>query len=230
MVTPGVRVLAGGEGVVRVMSWNVRQLRDDRAAVLAVLRGAEPDVVAIQEPPRGPRGRSRLAALAHDAGLRVAVGGGGARTTALLVRDGLPVVRARGVRLPWRPWSTRRGLAVADVVGLRVMSVHLPLDRAERARHVRRLLLLVAAAPGPCVVAGDLNEPPGGPSWQRLSRHLHDATAGSGPTYPSSNPRHRIDAVLVAGLVAAGAHVVPGEAALRASDHRPVVVDVHPAR
>ncbi|WP_034226648.1 endonuclease/exonuclease/phosphatase family protein, partial [Actinotalea ferrariae] len=65
---------------LRVATWNVRQLKDDRSAVVDVLRSLDADVVALQEPPRGPRGRSRLRGLAHDAGLAVAVAGGGART------------------------------------------------------------------------------------------------------------------------------------------------------
>ncbi|HQY34727.1 endonuclease/exonuclease/phosphatase family protein [Actinotalea sp.] len=215
---------------LRVLTANIHQLRDDRSAVVAVLRGAAPDVVAIQEPPRGPLGGLRLRRLARDAGLRVAVGGGAARTTALLVRDGLEVLGARAVALPWTPGRTRRGIALADVAGVRVMSVHLSLHPAERALHLGRVLLLVGATPGPCVVAGDLNERPGGPSWDRLLRQLRDATAASGPTYPAHEPRSRIDAVLVAGLDADGAEVVPGEAARRASDHLPVVVDVHLGR
>lgn len=215
---------------LRVLTYNLRQLRDDREAVLAVLRGAAPDVVAVQEPPRGPLGLVRLRRLAARAGLEVAVGGGGARTTALLVRPGLPVGRARAVRLPRRSRTrrglTRRGLAVADVAGVRVVSVHLSLDGAERAHHVHRLLLLVAATQGPCVVAGDLNEPPGGRSWRSLGLHLRDVTPATGPTYPTAAPVHRIDAVHATGVVATGAQVVPGEAVRRASDHLPVVVDL----
>jgi len=212
---------------LRVLTANIHQLRDDRSAVVAVLRGAAPDVVALQEPPRGPLGAARLRRLARDAGLRVAVGGGRARTTALLVRPTLPVTGARAVGLPWTPGRTRRGIAVADVAGVRVLSVHLSLDPAERAQHLIRLLLLVAAADGPCIVAGDLNEQPDGESWVRLGRHLRDATTASGPTYPAAEPTARIDVVLVAGLGSSNAEVVPGDAARRASDHLPVVVDVH---
>src|SRR5690606_38786677 len=158
---------AGGHngGVrLRVMTYNVRGLKDDEAAVVEVLRAATPDVVALQEPPRGPLGRRRLARLAERAGLEVLVGGGGARTTALLARPGLPVGTAYAMRLPARPLRTRRGLATADVAGLRVVSVHLGLAARERSRQLVRILPLVAAAPD-CVVAGDLNEPPGGPTW-----------------------------------------------------------------
>ena len=215
---------------LRVLTFNIRQLRDDRSAVLEVLRAADADVVAVQEPPRGPFGARRLRSLAHEAGLDVAVVGGAARTTALLVRRGLPVGRAFGARLVSRPGRTRRGLAVADVAGVRVISTHLGLSAAERERHLVRLLLLVAGAPGPgTVVAGDLNEQPGGPTWRRLGTKLRDVTAGVGPTHPSKDPKHRIDVVLVSGSlsgVRAGTPDVADDVVRRASDHRPVLAEI----
>ncbi|NTW40855.1 MAG: hypothetical protein HGA44_13405 [Cellulomonadaceae bacterium] len=255
---------------LRVMTFNVRQLRDDRSAVVAVLRDAAPDVVAIQEPPRGPWGPFRLRSVARAAGLRVAVSGRGARTTALLVRPGLPVAGARSVRLPAAPApavhaarppavpsgraptapsagaptagtptepptltpvrrrpAVKRGFALAEVAGVRVVSVHLGLDPTERAMHVGLLLAELGASDAPCVVAGDLNERPGGASWRRLLAGLRDAAPHVGPTFPAVSPAHRIDAVLVAGgLRVDSARVVAGESTQRASDHLPVVVDL----
>lgn len=213
--------------VLRVMTFNVRRLRDDRAAVRALLEAGAPDVVALQEPPRGATGRARLGRLARDAGLEVAVGGGGARTTALLVAPGFTVLGARTVRLPWTPGATRRGLAVAEVDGVLVVAVHLGLRAAERAAHVARLARLVTAAPGPVVVAGDLNEPPGGPSWRALGRHLRDLSADAGPSFPATAPRVRIDVVLGSrACEPGGARSLAGPPADRASDHLPVVADV----
>ena len=213
---------------LRVMTYNIRGLHDDAAAVTEVLDESRPDVVAIQEPPRGPFGRRRLRRVAGAAGLEVAVQGGGARTTALLVRPDIPWVGGRAVRLPWRPGRTRRGMAIMDAAGLRLVSVHLGLSAEERARHLARVLAVVASAPAECVVAGDLNEGPGGPGRRRLALHLRDLTADEGPTYPAERPRQRIDAVLgSSGLRPTAARVVDGESVLRASDHRPVVVDLH---
>jgi endonuclease/exonuclease/phosphatase family metal-dependent hydrolase len=208
------------------MTYNIRGLRDDAAAVAQVLLESVPDVVAVQEPPRGTFARNRLRRVAEAAGLAVAVGGGGARTTALLVRAGLPVLGPRAVRLP-RGWgSVRRGMVIADVAGVRVIGVHLGLSAAERGQHIVRLLTVVTAA-GSCVVAGDFNEPPGGRARRRLGLHLRELTGGVGPTFPTAHPAHRIDAVLGTGdLVGSGARVVDGDAARRASDHLPVVVDI----
>lgn len=211
---------------LRVMTYNIRQLKDDRAAVLSVLREAAPDVVAVQEPPRGPFGRARLRRLAQEAGLVTVVSGGGARTTALLARPEVPVTGARSLRLPWQPGRTRRGLAFAQVGGLRIISVHLSLSGRERSGHLARVMPLVAGAPS-CVVLGDLNELPGGPSWRRLGMNLRDLAPAAGPTFPATSPTRRIDAVLGSGgVTASGARVVTDEAARRASDHLPVVVDI----
>ena len=135
---------------------------------------------------------------------------------------------ARPLRLPLRPWRTRRGLAIADVAGVRVINIHLGLVAVERSRHLVRLMPVVRAAAGAgCIVAGDLNEVPGGSSWRRLVLELRDLAHGAGPTYPASAAVRRIDAVLgSSGLVASGARVVDDEVARRASDHLPVVVDV----
>ena len=216
---------------LRVMTFNVRQLKDDTPSVAGILRATGADVVAVQEPPRGPLGAGRLRRLARAAGYEVAVAGGGARTTALLVRSGLAVTGGHAVRLAWRPGRTGRGLAIADVAGIRVVSVHLSLDGLERARHLHRLLLVVRSAPGHgCVVAGDLNERPGGPTRARLALHLRDLTAGLGPTFPSREPGLALDAVLAtSGLAGSGARVVRDGPVERASDHLPVVVDVRTA-
>nr|WP_297429558.1 endonuclease/exonuclease/phosphatase family protein [uncultured Actinotalea sp.] len=213
---------------LRVATWNLRQLKDDRAAVVDVLRALDADVVAVQEPPRGPAGRSRLRRLAQEAGLEVAVAGGGARTTALLVRPGLPVHGARAHRLAWRPGRTRRGVAYAEVAGIRVVSVHLGLTEGERQRHLVRIGHLVRSTTSRGVVlAGDLNEEPGGPTRRALGLHLRDATATVGPTFPTRRPHRRLDAVLVGpGLATSGARRVHDERVRAASDHLPVVVDL----
>lgn len=222
-------------GTLRVMTYNLRGLREEVDALVEVVRAARPDVLAVQEPPRGWRGRSRLRRFAARTGLRVVVGGGGSRTTALLVVPHRSVRDAAGLRLPWRPGLTRRGVATARVDGVRVVVVHLGLRASERGRHVDLLARrLLHGADGPVVVAGDLNERPGGPSWAALTDAaggLQDAATvrdADQPTYPADVPRVRIDVVLVDGRLSVLDARVPDDAAVGvASDHRPLVVDVH---
>jgi endonuclease/exonuclease/phosphatase family metal-dependent hydrolase len=221
--------VTGAGPLLRVMTYNLKGLKVDAAAAAEVVRAARPDVLAVQEPPRGPLGRWRLRRFAAAVGLVRAVNGWGARTTALLVHPGRTLAEARAVRLPWQLGTTRRGVSVASVDGVRVVVVHLSLSRAERARHVELIIEgAVSGAEGPpTVVLGDLNERPGGHAWTRLGHVLTDVAEGGDPTFPADQPRQRIDGVLVTGgLEVIGVHVPDGDAVRRGSDHRPVVVDL----
>ena len=77
------------------------------------------------------------------------------------------------------------------------------------------------------MVLGDLNEPPNGPAWSRLTEVLVDTDPGGAPTFPAVEPRLRIDAILVTPDLRTGpAHVPSHPPVHRASDHRPVLVDI----
>ncbi|HZI95960.1 MAG TPA: endonuclease/exonuclease/phosphatase family protein [Actinomycetales bacterium] len=221
---------------LRVLTWNVRNHLGDPLAVQRVLRDAAPDVACLQEVSRWPGSRSRVAALARGAGLLYTCGGRASAGTALLTSLRTDVRGPRAVRLPTGGWPTRsRGTATAVVrlpgtQPVRVASVHLGLDEAERAMHVTTIMGQVSDSV-PLVVAGDLNEPPDGPSWVALTGHVAghvaDTDAGGAPTFPAAHPRVRIDAVLADArleVIAAGwPDGVREVDVLAASDHRPVL-------
>ena len=77
----------------------------------------------------------------------------------------------------------------------------------------------------PLLVAGDLNSPPRGLFFGAISRGLDDAWQcggrGIGSTFPAQFPLLPIDHVLARNLTIARAFVPD----VRASDHRPLVVD-----
>ena len=219
---------------LRLMSWNVRSLRDDRDAVVRVLRACAPDVVFLQEAPRFLRAQSRLAALAREAGLVVAAGGRPSAGVAVLTTLRVDVDRSEDHLLTKTPGLHQRGVAVVEAaVGARrfvAASVHLGLRSQERLRHVAEIGSIVDRGL-PSVVAGDLNEGPEGKAWAALLEGRRDAGASSGlPTYPAAAPRRRIDTVMVPASWDFTT-VSPGETSgdfdlVRATDHRPVVVDV----
>ena len=232
---------------IRVLSYNIKELRLDAEAVVTVLRESGADVVALQEATRHPTGRRRMRRLAQRAGMTCVVAGGGpfgSFTTALFVRADLAgrVVEATGRPLRWKwwyrrarlAWPTRRGYAVVDTGDVVVLSVHLGLDPRERAVHCRQLQQVVERlGPQRCVLVGDLNETPDGPSWAALGEHLRDAAlesrapGGDLPTFSVGRPRRRIDAVLVGrDIEVRRVKTVRSEAALRGSDHFPVVADL----
>ena len=228
---------------MRLLSYNIKSLLVDADAVRDVIRETAPDVVAIQEPTRYlTGGRRRMRRLAADTGMVCVIAGGspfGAYTTAVLVAEQLApkVVATRGRPLSWRwwrrrdlvAWPTRRGCAVVDLGDYVVISVHLGLDTRERAEHCEEINALIERfGPERCIVAGDLNETPDGPSWTALSKHLRDTAPGSTVgTFPAPVGRRRIDGVLVGSAITAGpCEVLATAAAKRGSDHLPLVCDL----
>ncbi|WP_018654834.1 endonuclease/exonuclease/phosphatase family protein [Actinomadura flavalba] len=227
---------------LRLVSYNVRSLRDDAAAVAAVVRALAPDVLCLQEVPRFGRWRWRRRALARACGMRIVAG----RRAC-----GLAVFAAPGVRPVGRefhllakvPGLHRRGLAVAalelpDGARFTAASTHLDLRPEPRLAHVREVLPLLArfgARHGPVVLAGDINEEPGGPSWTLLSTDLRDAHAvapcGEAATFPAANPHRRIDGVFTdPSITVEGCGVPPAPSLVAlypaATDHRPLVADL----
>ncbi|MEU5399500.1 endonuclease/exonuclease/phosphatase family protein [Streptomyces sp. NPDC005963] len=249
-VLPNSRTEPDGSAVVRVLSYNIRSLRDDEDALARVIRACAPDLVFIQEAPRFFRWRKHAARLAAKTDLVVLSGGATAAGPLLLCSLRATVERTQDVLLPLVPGQHRRGFATAVVtIGaarLGVLSCHLSLADAERHAQAGLLIDRLAAMDVPyAVVGGDINETPSGRGFQRIAASLQDcwATApwGGEHTFDPGRPRRRIDAVFAShGIEVLGCGVPvehPGVSAadLRAaSDHLPVLAAlripaVHPA-
>lgn len=217
---------------IRLLSYNVRSLRDDKHAVATVIRACEPDVVCIQEAPRFFRWRTKCAELASESGLLVVTGGRPAGAMLLLASLRVRVVSAHSILLSKRRGLHQRGVALARLhVGdsrFVVGSIHLDLDASERRRHVDEMLLRIKDFDEPSVLAGDINEESTKPAWQALAATHRDAYAvapiGGEHTFSATAPVRRIDGVFVdprIEVVECGVPDVPGIE--RASDHRPVL-------
>ncbi len=218
---------------LRVVAYNVRSLRDDRSAVIRVLRELDADVVCIQEAPRFFRWRSKCAALARESGLLYAGGGRTANGVAMLAAYRVDVSSVIEYRLSRTPRLIRRGAVAARIhkagAWCTVASVHLGLDPDERLRHRAEIIGLVNRYESPVtILAGDINESPDMPTWRALSAEFTDAGAADNtPTFSARNPWRRIDGVFVRGPAEVQAcWVVDGPDVEVASDHRPVVADV----
>ncbi|HEY2299322.1 MAG TPA: endonuclease/exonuclease/phosphatase family protein [Jatrophihabitans sp.] len=223
---------------LRVMTYNVRSMRDDRDALGRVIRSAEPDVVLIQESPRFLRWRSLCAELARRGNLVVVSGGRPAGSNLILSTLSVEVVDHAEVLFTRDPRLHRRGTAIATLSNggsrFAVAGTHLDLVEQPRLRHVGELeqaLEKHVAADVPVIVGGDINDVPGSPAWKALSSTRQDAfaVAGQGDGWTSSaiEPRRRIDALFVdPRLTIAKTWVIEGADVERATDHRPVVVEL----
>ncbi|MFI6420724.1 endonuclease/exonuclease/phosphatase family protein [Streptomyces sp. NPDC050842] len=236
---PNSRTEADGSAVLRVLSYNVRSMRDDEDALARVIRACAPDLVFVQEAPRFFRWRKHAARLAAKSELVMLSGGATAAGPMILCSLRATVERTEDVLLPLTPGLHRRGLATAVVrfAGARVglISCHLSLRKDERYAQAGMVLDRVGALGTPyALVAGDLNERPCGPAFTRLATELRDGWAVSpwGGEYTSTpaDPHQRIDAILATpGIEFLGCGVPPHldpEDLRTATDHLPVLAAV----
>ncbi|MCX5413121.1 endonuclease/exonuclease/phosphatase family protein [Streptomyces sp. NBC_00059] len=239
MPLPDSRTEPDGSAVIRVLSYNVRSMRDDTEALARVISACAPDLVCVQEAPRFFRWRKAAARLAAMTDLVMLSGGATAAGPMLLCSLRATVERTEDILLPLTPGQHRRGLATAVVriagARLGVVSCHLSLQREERQAQAGMLLDRVEAmGVRHAVVAGDLNDVPEGNAFRRLSGRLQDCRTvrpwGGENTFPPDAPRKRIDAVFATdGIEVLGCGVpaeLPGITAtdLRAAtDHLPVL-------
>jgi endonuclease/exonuclease/phosphatase family metal-dependent hydrolase len=222
-----------GSELVRVLSYNIRSLRDDRTALARVVRACDPDLVCVQESPRFWFPRQQAAWLARTTGLFVLSGGLDAAGPLLLGRLRAVPVSVHDLLLPRTPGLHQRGFATAVLrIGraapFSLTSCHLSLDAGERYTQFELLLEHLAAVAehggaAHSIVGGDFNEHPGDRGWDLLGSRAQDgwATAPWGSEYTSVpvRPYQRLDAVFASPGVEVLACGVPDRLpGLRAAD------------
>jgi endonuclease/exonuclease/phosphatase family metal-dependent hydrolase len=215
---------------LRVMTYNVHGLKDDRAALTGLIRDEEPDVVIVQEAPRRFRWRHKCAALADDIGMVVGEGGLPSLGNLLLVSLRVKVVHSWSVRYPLTPGRHMRGAAFARCAvrgaTFTVSGSHLSTDPLERPSQADRWKQELAGIEGPVIAGGDLNEGPGGGAWRTVADGL-TASGSSTLTFPARLPRHTLDVIFASPDVAIESYrVIDTDRARMASDHLPVVADL----
>lgn len=223
---------------LRLLSYNVRSMRDDRAALARVIRSAEPDVVCVQEAPRFLRWRSRCAALARTGGLVVVGGGRAAGANLILSALRVDVVTTANALFSKDRGLHQRGVAIA-VLRLRgaefaIAGTHLDLSEEPRLRHLAELdRTLADHVPDgmPTIVAGDVNDRPGSPTWAAMTKGRTDAFAAAGTGSPFTStalaPHQTIDGIFAGpGIGVRTARVLDGDDVRLASDHRPLLAEL----
>jgi endonuclease/exonuclease/phosphatase family metal-dependent hydrolase len=233
-----------GPQTIIVMTYNIHHgagmdQKLDLERIARVIRGQQPDFVALQELDMGVQrtnGVFQAEELARLTKMHGAFGPamdyqGGKYGDAVLSR--FPIVSNQTLALPWRPGGQREPRvaveAVAKVGGEEVVfiSTHFdhtkePSDRLEQANQVNSAY---RGDDRPIVLAGDFNCEPASPPMHELAGVWTLASnADESPTSPADTPRTKIDHVLVKPTDrwrVMSAKVIDEPVA---SDHRPVVV------
>ena len=240
---------------VRVVVYNMHAGKDAAGVdnlqrIVDFVRDARADVVLLQEVDQGTRrsgGVDQPAVLAQRGGFHVAFGSaldydGGKYGVATLSR--WPITFDTLYRLPVDPPQERaggsrepRGMLRADIASpfgsLIVFNTHIDASRDDTWRRQEAAVIVstVTAARATrrlVFLGGDMNSTPESAVQDMVrSAGLRDAFAecgrGNGLTFPSDSAVKRIDYLYLSAMArCARAEVV----ATRASDHRPLVVDV----
>ncbi|WP_456832696.1 endonuclease/exonuclease/phosphatase family protein [Deinococcus sp. UYEF24] len=218
-----------GASSFRLMTYNLARGAGGTARLADTIRRQQPEVVCLQEI-NGLRA-SMFAELRQQLPEYSVVQ---AREVALLVR--LPLLESQETPIP----GTTRSLLSASLRTkdgrVTVLDAHfttVPLRAGwaqaveSRTRQEQLLLSRAQSIPGSLVVCGDFNTPPQGRIYTELKRHFtnafEQAGSGLGLTFPAALPVARIDHVWLRQAEAIRAYVPVS----RASDHRPLVVEVH---
>lgn len=209
-----------------------------RAPLAAVVTALDPDLLVVNEAPRFPLiWPLRCSRLAREWRLSRAAGGRDAGQNMLCTASRVQVLDTSVRRLRQPLFAPMRGIVTAqcslDGVDFGVVGVHLSLSADRRGAEARSAVDAAAALRGPVIVCGDFNEPPGRPAWQVFREAgFRDFGAPDDATFPSSQRRKRIDAVLVknADVLSHGIPELPTALYEQASDHCPVlaVVELSP--
>lgn len=238
---------------VRALTYNIRSGNGDLGQIAETIRRLAPDIVALQEVDVNWADRSGFEDQAKALGKLLGMHVRFAPIYVLPGADSTKPPRQFGVallsRYPIVRWSndtlTRLstqtpnpeparapGLLAAtiDVNGfaVRVFNTHLDYrsDPRVREQQIAEMVSYIGDAPGPTLVFGDLNAGPDAPELQPLLQRLRDtweSKAEAGFTYPADKPAKRIDYVLASNHFRVRSASVP---ATKASDHRPVVVEL----
>ncbi len=217
---------------VRLLTYNILGGKA-KVALRSVVHSVEPDVMVVNETPQTPLlWRWQCPSLARQWGMQHVAGGRNAGRNMICAQHHIGVAETYVERTRQPLLQPIRGLVSAQLQAgshrFGVVGVHLGLDPKLREAQVQQVLAAAERLHGPVVVAGDLNEPPKGPSWDALrAAGFADHGDAEHQTYPAEHPAKRIDAILVRGDVDVSRHRIPGlqpELLRLASDHLPVTV------
>jgi endonuclease/exonuclease/phosphatase family metal-dependent hydrolase len=228
---------------LRVLTYNIRHGegldgRIDLPRQAAIMKEADPDLIALQEVDRGTAragGVDQLTELGLLTGMHAVFGKaityqGGEYGVGVLSRH--PILGARNRPLPGSPERERRTALTVEVEpGGRGPRVHFTTTHLDDGRNAMDKVAQASYLAGALsrgddrvgILAGDMNARPETPAMQILAKHWID-TIVDPPPDPAARPRRRIDYVLVRPAAAWRIIEARQVEAPNASDHQPVLV------
>jgi endonuclease/exonuclease/phosphatase family metal-dependent hydrolase len=231
---------------LRVMTYNIQHgagidRKVDLLRTAETINREHPDIVALQEVDKGVRrtdGRdltAELAMLTHMTGYfsNNFHYQGGEYGNAVLTR--FPILMETNTHYQMLHTNEQRGVIqlILDVHGRKLlfMATHLDYhpENAERLLNISQINEIIKAHPGlPVILCGDFNDFPDKPVHVAMAKTLADTWEligqGNGWTFPSDNPKSRIDYI----WISPDKTITPVKAWVpdtQASDHRPFVAD-----
>ena len=221
----------------RVFCWNLHHGvgtdgKLDLPRIAAVIREAKPDMVTLQEVDQrcGRSGKvDQAAELATLTGMTGVFGkamdfGGGAYGQAILSRH--PILETKVHALPGKGEPRIAFEALIDFQGspIRLVSLHLDLDNAQRLDQAKAMVEIFRTRNSPVILCGDFNDTLDSAPLKLFALPWSAvAKQASGFTHPAGKPSTAIDHFVVKGIEPSGLLKVIDEAV--ASDHRPIMVD-----
>jgi endonuclease/exonuclease/phosphatase family metal-dependent hydrolase len=232
--------MADKEGArLRLAKYNIHSLRDDQAALGETVRDIAPDVLVVQESMRWVNPLTWFVNLARRFGMTGSIGGLRSQGNVILTGSRVTLGEHWFVRYPLAFGYYPRGAVFLRCsvggVALLVVGSHLSPDPAVRLRQAEQFKQALndaqARSEAPALVGIDVNERPDGPAWRVVAEGLLDAAEETGqgdvPTFPTSHPDRRIDAIFLDPRTTVAAYSVVDTPQSRvASDHFPVVADL----
>jgi len=232
--------------LLRIATYNVHKCRglDGRThpgRIASVLKTLNPDLVALQEVVgAGPRGKGQEEELASRMGMEGVLAParilrGHLYGNAVLSR--LPIHHHRTYDLT-RKGHEPRFCQRVDVIlrghRIQIFNVHLGTAVKERNWQAEKLLACLSdpAARGPKVIVGDFNEWKKGPATRLLAENFQSLDLRPflkwRRTYPGMFPIFHLDHIYYDGPIEIMHAEVPRTlSSLLASDHMPLVADLH---
>lgn len=231
---------------LRVMTYNIQHgagadNKIDLVRTVEAIRREKPDIVALQEVDRGVARTNRRnlpMELQVMTGMTVFFTNnfhfqGGEYGNAVLSR--LPVLMQTNTYYQMIRTNEQRGIIqmILDVHGRKVlfMTTHIDYrpDNKERLMNVAQIKEIIKQYPGmPIILCGDFNDVPGSAVYSEMKKSFADtwqlAGDGKGLTYPSPEPKKRIDYIWISPDKTIQP-VIAWVPDTKASDHRPFVAE-----